>query len=115
MNLILSDMNVGVYIFRVCVLVDKSIINELIISFDIDLFIWVFYIGFIIYLFILVGVLSLWRIGVLGRLYNKFKIIKFYNYFICYEIIDGYFKFEKMFCSKECFINEIIYEFCILI
>ncbi|MEC7481324.1 MAG: hybrid sensor histidine kinase/response regulator, partial [Pseudomonadota bacterium] len=110
MNLTLSDMNFGVHTLRVRVPADKSTANELTISFDIDPPIWASYIGFTIYLFILAGVLGLWRVGVLGRLYNKFKTTKLYNHLTRYEITDGHSKFEKMLRSKERFINEITHE-----
>ena len=110
MNLTLSDMNVGVHTLRVRVPADKSTANELTISFVLEPPIWASYIGFTIYLFILAGVLGLWRVGVLGRLYNKFKTTKLYNHLTRYEITDGHSKFEKMLRSKERFINEITHE-----
>jgi CheY-like chemotaxis protein/AraC-like DNA-binding protein len=110
MNLTLSDMNTGTHTLKVSIPTDKEPSKELTIHFQIEPPIWTSYIGYTIYLVTLAVVLCLWRVGVLSKLYEKFKTTKAYNHLTRYEITDGQSKFEKMLRSKERFINEITHE-----
>ena len=110
MNLTLGDMDVGEHKLYIVTTHNKGASEGLTIQFDIAPPIWASYIGIIFYLSILIVFFFLWKVGLVSKLYEKFKTTTLYTLLTRYEITDGHSKFEKMLRSKERFINEITHE-----